>query len=434
MTDGYGFAAVTAVLRGRLGQRLAAPGLSAAAGTITVSALPPDRISLGINEPTQLNLFLHQVTPNAAWRNNGLPSVTRSGEPVDAPPLGLDLHYLMTAYSADQLVGEIVLGHAVQMLQDEPVLTRDTVRAVLDPTPPDPNLPAALALSGLAEQVELLKITPTTMNSEEMSRLWSALQAHYRPTVCFQVTVLLLEGTRTRRAALPVRAPGSYSVTLEAPRLDTAGADGPPGTPLTVAGTLVVRGRSLRGPGASLLLGESEMPLSDDVLREVELRLPLGAIVPPPRAGLQAAQIRHELPMGDPPQPHQALLSNPVPVVLAPTATGTAAVASTGTASGTAVSTGTVTVTVAPPVGRRQRVSLLLNRTGTPADPLPRGAALTPPPDNGVPEGDEDSVTIAFPYAGLARGTWLLRLVVDGAESPLIPGGDGRYTTPAVVL
>jgi Pvc16 N-terminal domain len=434
VTDGYGIAAVTAVLRSRLGHRLAAPELSSATGTVTVSALPPDRIPVGSSEPTQLNLFLHQISPNAAWRNLGLPSVTGAGEPVDAPPLGLDLHYLMTAYSADQYVGEIVLGHALQVLQDEPVLTRDTIRAALDPTPPDPNLPDELALSGLAEQIELLKITPTTMTAEELSRLWSALQAHYRPTVCFQVTVLLLEGTRSRRPALPVRGTGSYAAVLDSPQLDTALADGPTGTALTVAGTLVLRGRRLRGPGASLLLGAIEVALTDDVLRDTEVRLPLSGLTPPPRAGVQAVQIRHELPMGDPPQPHQATLSNPLPILLAPTATATAGVASTGTVAGVPVSTGTVHVTVAPPVGRHQRADLLLNRLGAAADPLPRGASLTPPPDNGVPDGADETTTLAFGYTKLARGDYLLRLVVDGAESPLSPGGVGTYATPAVTL
>ena len=38
--------------------------------TVTVSALPPDRVvAPNGTENTQLNLFLHQVTPNLGWRN-----------------------------------------------------------------------------------------------------------------------------------------------------------------------------------------------------------------------------------------------------------------------------------------------------------------------------------------------------------------------------
>lgn len=431
MTDAYGIAAVTAVLRSRLATRLA--NLSGA-GSVTASALPPDRIPLGASEPTQLNLFLHQVTPNAGWRNAGQPAVNQAGEPVAGPPLGLDLHYLMTAYSAEPYLGEAVLGHALQLFHDEPVLTRDTVRAALDPQPDDPTLPAAVRTSGLAEQVELLKVTPTVMSSEELSRLWSALQAHYRPTACLHVSVLLLDSTRTAKPALPVSAVGSHAAPLRSPRLDSVGADGPPGTVLTAGGTLVVRGRRLRGPGARLRFDGTDVALTDDLLRDTELRLPVTAVAPAPRAGLHAVSLRHDVAMGDPPTPHQAVESNPLPVALVPTATATADVDGTDTVEGVAVSTGTITVAVDPPVTAQQRVTLLLNRPGPPPDPLPAAVALTPPAGNAVPSGATETATVPFDYATLPRGRWVLRLVVDGAQSPLAPGGDGRYHDPAVTL
>ena len=66
------------------------------------------------------------------------------------PPLGIDLHYLVTAYGTDQLHSEILLGAGMQMLHETPFLTRDAVRDSLA------ALPAPLqSLSGsaLAEQV-----------------------------------------------------------------------------------------------------------------------------------------------------------------------------------------------------------------------------------------------------------------------------------------
>ena len=59
----------------------------------------------------------------------------------------------------------------------------------------------ALAASDLADQVELIKITPAAMSTDEMSKLWSAIQSHYRPSAAYQVSVVLIEGTRPARLA-----------------------------------------------------------------------------------------------------------------------------------------------------------------------------------------------------------------------------------------
>ena len=52
------------------------------------------------------------------------------------------------------------------------------------------GLPAAmlnLYTSDLADQVELMKIWPQTLTTEEISRLWTAFQAKYRPTAAYQI-------------------------------------------------------------------------------------------------------------------------------------------------------------------------------------------------------------------------------------------------------
>ena len=39
-----------------------------------------------------------------------------------------------------------------------------------------------------------------------MSRLWTAIQAHYRPTAAYVVSVVLIEARQPTRQALPVLA------------------------------------------------------------------------------------------------------------------------------------------------------------------------------------------------------------------------------------
>ena len=98
MSNALAIAGVTAVLRDLLNDGLVNHNVSGVLGsTVTVSVLPPDRVVSG-TEISQLNLFLHQVTPNTGWRNEGLPARDASGsQRLSNPPLALSLHYLLSA-------------------------------------------------------------------------------------------------------------------------------------------------------------------------------------------------------------------------------------------------------------------------------------------------------------------------------------------------
>jgi hypothetical protein len=203
-------AGVSAVLQFYLSNLYA--GLSALFGsTVTVSSKAPDLVQESFaagGSECQVNLFLHQVTPNVAWRNQDLPSVGPDGRTrVANPPLALDLHYLLTAYGSEDWQAEALLGFALLMLHENPVLTRQDVGnaiAKLPITDPANPLSTPLGAVGLADQIELLKITPATLGREEMAWLWTALKADYRPTFPFQVSVVLIEPQHPERVALPV--------------------------------------------------------------------------------------------------------------------------------------------------------------------------------------------------------------------------------------
>jgi hypothetical protein len=191
-------AAVSAVLRGLLESRLAGDPVASVMGSVTVSLLPPDRVSLvGANDPNQVNLFLQQVSLNSAGSNVDLPSRDAGdGRASAAPPLRLDLRYLVTVFGASPLYSEILLGECMLALHEHPVLTRSVIERTLAPTVPSAGFPALLAQSGLADQIECIRITPFTLSSEDVSRLWSAMQAPYRTTVAYQVTTVVIESRR----------------------------------------------------------------------------------------------------------------------------------------------------------------------------------------------------------------------------------------------
>ena len=121
----------------------------------------------------QLNIFLYHVASNAGWGNTDLPSRDTQGNRMTNPPLALDLFYLLSAYGKSDFDGEILLGYAMQMLHETPVLPRAAIRTALGSAAP----PGPLAASDLADQIEQIKITPQLMNIEEVWKLWTALQA-----------------------------------------------------------------------------------------------------------------------------------------------------------------------------------------------------------------------------------------------------------------
>jgi hypothetical protein len=101
------------------------------------------------------------------------------------------------------------------------------------------------------------------------------------------------------------------------------------------------------------------------------------------------------------------------------------------TGSGDGPYAGDMTLQVAPSIGKAQEVILLLNQvqsqTGEPAayrfTARPRDPKTAPPAD----------ASITIPIQGVAKGTYLLRIPVDGAESPLDFAGD-QYTGPLVTI
>jgi hypothetical protein len=210
MSSALAVAGVSAVLQYYL-RNLYTPLTALFGGTVNVSAKAPDIVQEAFtagSPENQVNLFLHQVTHNAGWRNQDQPSVGSDGMTrLSNPALALDLHYLLTAYGSEDWQAEALLGFALLMLHENPVLSRQDISHAISQLPTnDPTNPLSTPLGGvgLADQIEMLKITPSTLGREEMAWLWTALKADYRPTFPFQVSVVLIEPQNPAIAPLPV--------------------------------------------------------------------------------------------------------------------------------------------------------------------------------------------------------------------------------------
>jgi hypothetical protein len=215
MSSPLAVGAVSAVLRNLLDNGLIDVG--APLGPVKVTAVAPDTIKLDDPEqPPSLNLFLYRTSLNQGWAEVGLPSFDSNGSRLSSPPLALNLHYLLTAYGRSDFQAEILLGYAMHLLHERPVLDRAAIRRALDPSPLGSSIlpPAfqALTAADLADQVENVTITYEPMDTEEMARLWSAIQTHYRPTAPYLVSVVLIEARTPSRKPLPVLSRGPVDV------------------------------------------------------------------------------------------------------------------------------------------------------------------------------------------------------------------------------
>lgn len=437
MSNALAIASVTAVLKDLLANGLKAFKVGdIVGGDVTVSSVPPDRIDVtGSEDPTQLNLFLHQTIFNSGWRNVGLPTRNQSGDRIDDNPLALNLHYLLTAYGAKDFYPEIVLGHAMQLLHETPVLTRDAIRKALNPAAPPPDWPTALITSELADQVEQIKITPEALNIEQISNLWSAINAHYRPTAGYEVTVVLIQSSRSTKSALPVAARNLYVVPFDQPVIDSVANAADEAAPINALSTLLIKGQQLRGDNTQVLIGGSDMTANTSDLRETQITLVFPAPLPAGMyAGIQPVQVVHIRKMGTPDVDHTGVESNVEVFVLRPIITANAP---TGVVAaivdGVNVKSGNIKIDFNPKVEKTQRVVLLLNELSPPPNGPARSYSFKAAPGNGVVDPNTETASVTIAFKNVIPGDYLVRVQVDGAESSLDIVA-GKYAKPTVTI
>ena len=186
-------ASVTAVLRDRLANGLVQYSKVTHLGDVNVSVLPPDRITVGADEPNQLNLFMYRVASHARLPKTGPDRAATSQR--GRQRLGLDLHYLLTAYGAQDFHSEILLGCAVHLLSGMPVLSPENGNGLSQPLTRAKDrsmspVRAALAATAVDDGFDHATVSQEFMSFEDMSKLWSVLQARYRPSVTYEVSAV----------------------------------------------------------------------------------------------------------------------------------------------------------------------------------------------------------------------------------------------------
>lgn len=433
MSNPYAIAGVTRVLQDILGEinDQVIPHI----GQVQITAVAPDQIlNNGANNELRLNCFLYRVTPNTGWINECWASHNGRGERLTNPPLPLNLHYLLSAYGVNDLQAEILLGWAMHLLHLHPVLSRERINDVIDPegVPLQPPL-TALPGSGLADQIEQIKVTPEYLSTEELSKLWTAVQSHYRPTVAYVATVVLIQAQEPTRTPLPVltrgrpveveSSPGEFRETgvlvqpfLIPPVPTIESLELPQDNPaIEVEQSLTIEGHHLNDENVLVRFRHPRLE------NPIELEDPPDAtpteipITIDPTDGWISGMFQVQVILRHPSQTNPAIieerLSNAVPMVLAPTFTVgevTRGVDPDG------VDIVTVQLTVSPRVVQGQSVSLIVGE---------RESHAEPPEFTTGQNGEASTTQLSFVFRELPPNLdpgYPARLRVDGVESLLI--------------
>ena len=388
MSNNAAIAAVTATLTNMI---QAAVSADPVVGGGTVTARPPDRARQGA-PVNQVNLFLWRTSVDAAWRNQDPPG-SRPGE-SGQPPLPLILSYLVTAYGEndDEILAHRLLGVAMEVLNDRPVLSRAQIASALPPPGSD-----------LQNQVERVRVVLAPQPQDEISRMWTTFNTGYRITFTVDAAVVLIDSKRPVVAAPPAlmlgrQDSGPVAAGSLLPQLQLAVPPGrqpavQPGDVLTLTGnslsavTAVQVSHPLGGPPLTLA------PLSVTAA-QVTVQLPDPPQLP---AGMATVAVAFDAEQDQGPGAGTVTLaSNAVPVALAPKLVSDAPLAVTLAQNGPTA----VTVNCSPAVQPQQTIALIVGSQLVAAEPVQAASSQ-----------------LSFSLQGFTPGPYLLRLRIDWVDS-----------------
>ena len=419
MSNYLAIAAVTATL-----QRILQTAIQSDIPGARVTTVRPDANS-STTPNVGINVYLYQVTPNPAWRNYDLRNRRPKGELIKHAQAGLDLYYIMTFYGNEmELEPQRLLGSAVRTIVDYPIFTPEMIRETT-------NNPAFsfLADSTLDKQVERVTVVPTTMNTEELSKIWSVFfQTPYVLSFACQGRAVLIEGQRQSGRPLPIRRREFYT-TPSQPTISQILSEGGVNKPAIANSKLTIRGQHLNSElneeelrklenhqplarsNPQIRIGEARVTPHD--VHENEIALDLSLLSPGEknslRTGIQSLQIVYPiLPKRAESEPERIVGSNVMPFVLCPTIAEVEVEELED--NGDDTYSARVKVGLDLMVGVGQRVLLFLNERST-SNPASYIFIAT--------SRRENSQLIIFPINDVKEGEYLVRVQIDGAESPL---------------
>jgi hypothetical protein len=122
------------------------------------------------DDSTRITMYLYRITVNEHSRQ------LAAGASARPTPLGLDLHFLMTAWAGNARDEHTILAWAIRQLHMFPILDASSLS-------PEAGWGAN----------EVIQIIPAELSTEDIMRIWDALDPAYRLSVSYIARLVRLD-------------------------------------------------------------------------------------------------------------------------------------------------------------------------------------------------------------------------------------------------
>jgi Pvc16 N-terminal domain len=372
-------------------------------------------------EPT-ITIFCYQVAPDPQLRNSDAPTRGSDGTLLAKPQAALDLNYLISFYGDEaQLVPQRMLGIVVRSLYEVPILQDTDIQSAA-------ARPFLLG-SDLAASPQRVRFTPTHMDIDDLYKLWTMMsQTQMALSLTYQATLVFIEGKQTQAAGKPVLRRTVRALPGGRPTINQVLAQ-PPGNlppvdgPVALGDALLIQGYGFAAPTVWLRIAGTDVRVDPGVpgtkISDIQLQVPLPDALSP---GVYPVQVLLDVQADQQTTLAKVLESNVMAFVRQPGIAGPIVV--------TPGATITLSIPLDMPVRSTQRVQLLLDELAPAVGQTARSYQFDAP----FPLGSQPTVqTLRIGVPGVARAVYLVRIQVDGAQSPLTSGPAG-FAGPTVDL
>ncbi len=393
-----------AVVTAALASTLVEVASTAVNGSRVFIGRPERRADQQRNEPS-INIFLYQATVNPNWRNADAPTRDSKGRLIKRPVIGLDLNYMLTFYGPG-FVPQILMGHTISRLHARPLLSQINITGALGQSGSIPG-DSLLKETDLVP-FELIRLSPMHFTLDELSRLWSVFfQTPYDLSIAYQASVVLIEAMdEIPQPALPVHRTSYGPIPGAIPQIEQI----VPQFVYPTTAEIRLKGQNLAVAGVKAHFGSLATPVATEISGpDLVVKLPsdLGA-------GIISVNV----------DPGNGITSNTAAFVFRPLITAATFLSASRQ----------ITLDIQPAMQVQQRGLLLLNeRVDKVTSTQPRKAYALP-----VTQPAAKTNTLTIDASAVQPGTYLVRVQIDGAESPLAPPPDGTqdeaFAGPTVTI
>jgi len=170
-------------------KRAIAASPAAPAQAVKVTSLPPDMLS----EDNSIGLYLYHFVEEAAHKNQ--PWRGRPDKPIRFSPMGLNLHYVVSAHSEAQdnegpYREQLLMGLTAKALHDYPIIDDDTTVGGVKVVP-----------TGMLGDENKIRIALRHVAPNEAVSYWTAGSKPLRLSSYYEVSVVLLEPEEPTQAS-----------------------------------------------------------------------------------------------------------------------------------------------------------------------------------------------------------------------------------------